>query len=61
MYFLEKLKQFKSFKEEKLHEEIKQRERQENMIQDLEEKERVLLDRLSNSERFRMKCQDEYE
>lgn len=61
MYFLDKLQQFKHFKEQKLKEELKERERQEMMISDLEEKERVLLERLSVSEKFRLKCQQEYE
>lgn len=31
------------------------------MISDLEERERALLERLSVSEKFRLKCQQEYE
>lgn len=31
------------------------------MISEMEEKERVLLERLSVSEKFRLKCQQEYE
>ena len=31
------------------------------MIQELEEKEKALLERLSVSEKFRLKCQEEYE
>ena len=38
LYFLDKLQQFKQFKEQKLKEELKERERQEMMISDLEEK-----------------------
>lgn len=49
LYFLEKLKQFKDFKEKKLQEEIKSRERQESLILELEEKEKILLERLSIS------------
>jgi hypothetical protein len=61
MYFLDKLQQFKQYKEQKLREELKERERQEMVISDLEEKERMLLERLSVSEKFRAKCQQEYE
>lgn len=61
LYFLDKLQQFKHFKEQKLKEELKERERQEMMITEMEEKERVLLERLSVSEKFRLKCQQEYE
>jgi hypothetical protein len=57
MYFLDKLKQFKDYKERKLRDEIKERERQETMIMEMEEKERMLLERLSVSEKFRLKCQ----
>ena len=39
---------------------MRERERQESIIADLEEKERALLERLSVSEKFRMKCQQEY-
>ena len=39
---------------------MRERERQESIIADLEEKERTLLERLSVSEKFRMKCQQEY-
>lgn len=49
MYFLDKLQQFKQFKEQKLKEELRERERQELMISELEEKERILLERLSVS------------
>ena len=35
MYFLDKLQQFKQFKEHKLKEELRERERQESMISDL--------------------------
>lgn len=38
MYFLDKLQQFKQFKEQKLKEELKERERQEMMIGQLQEK-----------------------
>jgi hypothetical protein len=57
LYFLDKLQQFKQFKEQKLKEELRERERQEMMINEMEEKERVLLERLSVSEKFRLKCQ----
>ena len=39
---------------------MRERERKESIIADLEEKERALLERLSVSEKFRMKCQQEY-
>jgi hypothetical protein len=61
LYFLDKLQQFKQYKEQKLKEELRDRERQEMIIGDLEEKERILLERLSVSEKFRLKCQEEYE
>lgn len=57
MYFLDKLKQFKDYKERRLKDEIKERERQESLIMDMEEKEKALLERLSVSEKFRLKCQ----
>jgi hypothetical protein len=38
LYFLDKLQQFKQFKEHKLKEELKERERQEMMISEMEEK-----------------------
>ena len=38
LYFLDKLNQFKQFKEQKLKDELRERERQESMIADLEEK-----------------------
>lgn len=60
IYILDKLKNFKDIKEEQLKLEMKVREQHESKIQELEQKEALLLDRLNMSERFKMKCEEEY-
>jgi len=61
LHFLQKLRTFKEIKEDELRRELRLREQHEQKIQELAQKEVMLLYRFNMSEKFKRKCEEEYQ